>query len=145
MRFQRRYWLFERVGWSMLVLLIAAAAAGTFAGGPLSAATATGAALSADYERFARRGVDTRLTVTLPARRSLRIQGAEGFDIAAVEPRPAKERSDRGGLAYDFAAGAGDGATTVTFRLTPRHWGMQHLRLATDDGAPATLDILVYP
>lgn len=143
MRFQRRYWLFERVGWTVLILVIAAAAAGIFAGGPLSAATATGAAVSAHYERFARRGVDTQLIVTLPAHSILRVQGAEGFDVAAVEPRPATVRSDRGGLAYDFAAG--DDGATVTFRLTPRHWGMQHLRLAADAGAPATLDILVYP
>ncbi len=143
MRFQRRYWLFERLGWTVLILVIAAAAAGIFAGGPLSAATAGGAAVSAEYERFARRGVDTRLTVTLSAHGTLRVQGADGFDVAAVEPRPAAVRSDRGGLAYDFAAG--DGTTTVTFRLTPRRWGMQHLRLAADAGAPATLDILVYP
>jgi hypothetical protein len=143
MRVQRRYWLFERVGWTLLLLVIGAAAAGAFSGGPLSAATVAGAALSAHYERFARRGVDTRVTVTLSAHSTLRVQGADGFDVAAVEPRPAAVRGDRGGLAYDFAAG--DGATTVTFRLTPRRWGMQHLRLAADAGAPATLDILVYP
>lgn len=144
MRFQRRYWLFERIGWVVLILIVAAAAGGIFAGGPLSAAAAGGSGISAVYERFARRGVDTRVVVTMSAGQTLRLQGTEGFDIAAVEPRPAAARGEGGGLAYDFAPA--DGRREITLRLTPRGWGMQRLRIAAgSDAPPATLDILVYP
>ncbi len=144
MRFQRRYWLFERIGWAILVLIAAAAAAGTFAGGPLAAAAGTGQGFSASYERFARRGVETRLSVTLPAGRTLWMQGIDGFDVVRVDPEPATVRSERQGLAYDFAPGTGAGV--VTFRLKPRAWGMQRVRVAADpDARPTPLDILVYP
>ncbi len=144
MRFQRRYWLFERIGWAILILIIAAATAGTFAGGPLSAAAGTGAGFDAAYERFARRGVETRITVTMPANRTLWVQGMEGFDIVGVDPKPATVRSERTGLAYDFAPGTG--MMVTTYRLKPRDWGRQRLAVAaTPDAAPTPLDIFVYP
>lgn len=144
MRFQRRYWLFERIGWTVLALIIAAAAAGTFAGGPLSAAAGTGEGFDAAYERFARRGVETRITVALPAGRSLLVRGIDGFDIVGLEPRPVTVRSERGGLAYDFAPGIS--GLVATFRLKPRDWGRRRLMVAaTPDAAPTPLDIFVYP
>jgi len=144
MRFQRRYWLFERIGWTVLLLIMAAAAAGTFAGGPLSAAAGTGDGFDATYERFARRGVDTGMTVHLPTSRTLWVQGMDGFDITGLDPRPATVRSEGDGLAYDFTPGAG--TIVATFRLKPRDWGRQRIRLAaTPDAAPTTLDIFVYP
>ncbi len=144
MRFQRRYWLFERIGWGILILIMAAAAAGTFAGGPLSAAARTGDGFDAAYERFARRGVDTSLTVNLAGGRTLWVQGMNGFDVLAVEPRPATVRSERDGLAYDFTPGTG--TIVATFRLKPRDWGLQRVGIAaTPDAMPAPLDIFVYP
>lgn len=144
MRFQRRYWLFERVGWTILILIVAAAAAGAFAGGPLSAATGTGEGLEAAYERFARRGVETRLTVTLPASRTLWVQGMDGFDVTGLEPAPATVRRERTGLAYDFAPGTGP--AVATFLLKPRDWGRQRVTLAARPDAPPTvLAMFVYP
>lgn len=144
MRFQRRYWLFERIGWTILLLIMAAAAAGTFAGGPLSAAGSAGDGFDATYERFGRRGVDTSLSVNLASSRTLWVQGMDGFDVLAVEPRPATVRSERDGLAYDFTPGAG--AVVATFRLKPRAWGLQRVGIAaTPDARPVPLDIFVYP
>jgi hypothetical protein len=144
MRFQRRYWLFERIGWTILILIVAAATAGTFAGGPLSAAAGTGAGFDAAYERFARRGVDTRMTVILPAGSTLWVQGLDGFDVAAIEPKPAAARSERAGIAYDFTTGGG--TIVATFHLKPRDWGLQRLKVAADPAArPTALDIFVYP
>lgn len=144
MRFQRRYWLFERIGWAILALVVAAATAGIFAGGPLSAAAGTGDGFDATYERFARRGIDLTMTVTLPAGRTLWVQGMGGFDVAAIDPTPATVRSERGGLAYDFTPGGG--MIVATFRLKPRDWGRQRLMLAaTPDAPPTALDIFVYP
>ena len=54
MRFQRRSWIAERVGWAVLIVLALIGLIGAFGTGPLSWQTASGGSLSVEYERFQR-------------------------------------------------------------------------------------------
>lgn len=68
LRFQRKEWLFQRIGIAILsVFVIAAALGATGMGGPISHAEAgeRGGPLFVEYERFVRRGAKARMTLHL--------------------------------------------------------------------------------
>lgn len=65
LRFQRREWRVQRIGWWGLSTFVVAAILGLFGGGPLSRAQAgeSAAPLWIEYERFVRVGAPTRVVV----------------------------------------------------------------------------------
>lgn len=58
---QRRFWLVERIGWSILTLIIVWAIAGGAGGGMLADAQLHGEGVELHYERFARHGAGTQI------------------------------------------------------------------------------------
>src|SRR5438132_10216237 len=95
MQFQQRSWLFERIGWIMLALVVAAALAGVFFHGPASHVRDRNAdnSVAVEYERFAHRTARThfvlRATAPIPDEILVRLSPAftNTFDIESVEPR----------------------------------------------------------
>lgn len=124
--FQRKEWLWQRIGLGVLALFVLAALFGlTGAGGPLSHAEAgeRGSALHIEYERIVRRGA--MATVTLHVRSNARgtIQfwiAAPYFDhvmIDTVVPQPDGVSIERDRYVYTIRSNAAE----ATITLHPEH------------------------
>ena len=68
LRFQRRMWALQRIGWAVMALIVLVGLVGVFGAGPLSSATAgkeEAPLFVEEYERFARFMLPTTLRVRL--------------------------------------------------------------------------------
>lgn len=130
LRFEKKQWMFVRITWWVLLLVMAATALGAFGKGPISSnqLTTDEGALAAEYGRFGRYGSSMRLSIkAVPepdgaVRITLNEQLIESFRVRAITPNPIAARSTSGGVEYEFAA-AGSGRVHVLFELQPaRRW-----------------------
>lgn len=151
MAFQRREWIAERIGWSLLGLLAVIAATGVLAFGPLSRTTATDSAgrLSVEYERFERVTVTTRFKFRLaasgqPLELRLGPAFASAFEIDSVQPAPMRSTHGNDGLALTFDPPKAGGLTVVIW-CRPRQIGFTELAVGTGAEPSLRRSILVYP
>jgi hypothetical protein len=150
MRFQRRSWIVERVGWSLLILLALIGLSGAFGIGPLSWQTASSGPLSVEYERFQR--------ITRLARFTFNISGQTGpelrlhlsdtfqknFEVSNIQPRPARSTAGRDGLDLTFATDGASAARIVIWAHS-RRYGMSDITARLGSEAPLSFWVLVYP
>lgn len=110
--FQRSEWTVQRFAWVGLAVFLAAAVAGLFSVGPLSATTARSpdGALTVSYDRFLRHVGITSATVVV-GKEAVHEQEvtlfiakdlARGWDIENVVPHPSTESSSGSWLIYQF-------------------------------------------
>jgi hypothetical protein len=152
MRFQRRTWIVERLGWGLLGLLACAALAGLFGHGPLGTVTANapGNTLSIQYERFQRVTRLARFTFTLdaaagdPAVLQLSPSFQQAYEITSVQPAPVRSSAGADGLQLAFAP-SGIGNVAVVVWAHPRQFGRLDLQARTATGDPTRFPVLVYP
>jgi hypothetical protein len=149
--FQRREWIWQRVGWILLALLLLAGAAGVFGNGPLADATLDNAVASLKYERFVRRDADTRWELTLrdvPAGGTADIAidaaFAAHFEITAIQPEPSSAFLSDGRWVYRFDIRDG-GEQQVVFILQPERVGRHAGSIEVAGAPPFTLSQLTYP
>ena len=99
LRFQRRMWLVQRVGWTSMLLVVLAGLGGLLGGeGILAEARATSddGRVSVDFDRFSRHGYPTQVEISVA--RGLLDDGRltvwvgrdwlSGIDVRRVEPEP---------------------------------------------------------
>lgn len=153
LRFQRREWVVQRVGWAAMALLVVAALAGMLGrGGPLARthATSPDGSLRIEYDRFAHYEAPTRLRVSIawPAPRGGEVRlWIERAYLAKArvqqvmpEPESVKLAGDR--VIYVFAAGArGD----VSFELKPDTFGALAGTAGLEGGGEVRFRHFVYP
>jgi hypothetical protein len=150
LRFHRREWRVQRIGWVCVALFLALALAGLFGGGPLSRVYAEGPEGRVEYERFVRSGAPTTLTV-MPAtgarhgvsRIEVTAAYLEAFEVESITPEPSAVRMVGEQLVYEFAAAA-PGAS-VSFHLQPQRLWRHRAQLTIDAGAPLEISQLTYP
>ncbi len=150
MRFQRRSWALERVGWAVLALIAIAGLTGALGNGPVSRARASAGPLSAPYERFQRatrtsafvfevtHQADTDMTLHL----GKPFQPA--FEITSIQPPPLRSRTGPDGIDLTFSADGG-GKSQVVIWARSRRYGLHTIAAAADGGAPARLRVFIYP
>jgi hypothetical protein len=158
LEFQRRWWKWEFVAWTIFTVLIIAAVAGFLGRGYFSktrAASADGA-IQVEYERVARFGAPTVAAVTfgpaaihdgkvqLWANQSiLREMGTQ-----RVIPQPQQASLTENGTLFTFAVNdqvAGATPARVQFMLQPTAVGRQTLRLGSPGSPTVTAKVLVLP
>ncbi len=153
LRFQQRWWKFERVVWSIFVLILLADISGILGRGPLAKAERKSADgnLTVRYERVQRENTNSMLTV-LPG--SGAVQGGK-FDLFVsdallrklgtqrVIPQPVASAVGNGGVTYTFAATTLP--ITVGMELKPTAIGMQHFVLAVPGGQRVQAETFVLP
>ena len=147
LKFQRREWKIQRVGWAAMALVIIAALIGVFGTGPLSSATIQGEGLRLEHERFCRFQRSTQLRFTIdgtgdPVRVLI---GSEYLDSAMIEritPEPAKAESVSDGVVFQFAV---HGPATVTFHLMPKKFGLVSGKARLGQAAPIIFTQFIYP
>jgi hypothetical protein len=151
MAFQRREWIAERIGWSLLLLIVVVAATGVLAFGPLSRASISDASgrLSVEYERFERVTVTTRFKFRLvssgqPLELRLGPAFASAFQIDSVQPAPVRSTHGNDGLVLVFDPPKAGGLTVVIW-CRPRRIGFTEFSVAIGAEPPLRRSILIYP
>lgn len=130
--FQRRTWIVERAGWAGMGLLVLAALAGLFGGGPLSQATAgaPGGALWLEYDRFGRLLSPATLRVHIgaagegTARIWLDRAYLSDVKLEGVVPEPDSVEAASDGLVFVFRVAEPGPPSSVTFDLQPERFGL---------------------
>jgi hypothetical protein len=149
LRFHRREWRVQRIGWVVVAIFLALALAGLFGGGPLSHTRASGTEGVVEYERFVRNGAPTELVVTPSgsshgvSRIEITSEYLEAVRVVRITPEPAAVRISGARLVYEFAAAA-PGAS-VTFHIDPQHLWRHRAEVTIDAGAPLPIWQLTYP
>jgi hypothetical protein len=150
MRFQRRSWVAERVGWALLVLIALSGLSGAFGIGPLSWQTASGGSLTLDYERFQRYTRLTRFTFDVKAQTEpeLRLHLNEAFprnfEISKIQPEPTRTAARPDGMDLFFANG-GENAARIVIWAHSRRYGTSDLGARVGGEAPVPFWVFVYP
>ena len=123
----RRGWLFERLGWALMALAIAAAAIGLFGGGWLSSAEEVRGDASVRYPRFARARAPFVISVGWRAKDeavvSLDRAYLDHFSITEVRPTPSSEAVDAHRVHYSFDTRDEAGPLSAEFELRARRGG----------------------
>lgn len=149
MRFQKRSWLVERVGWIVLTAIAVAGLTGLGGNGPASWAHASAGPLSVSYERFQRATRTAAFVFDLtPASNESTLHldppFQRNFEYTSIQPAPVRSRIGPNGIDFTFAAAQG-GPGRVVIWAQARHYGLSTVKAATDGGASASFWIFVYP
>jgi hypothetical protein len=146
-KFQRRMWAAQRVGWVITAVAIIIALAGVFGTGPVSRASAQSGTFRVDYERFARLQQPTKITFSLSAAND-DIQLAfsrrylDSVQIERITPRPSKVESAGKWLVYHFA---GQAPLAVTFHIRPEDFGRLIGAAENEKGGGVVFRQFIYP
>lgn len=154
MEFQRRSWVIERIGWTLMGVAVAASAAGLTGPGPLSRARETDPVglLELEYFRVERRNSDVSLRVTASsgtvAEGRLRLLlGHEYLRKVRVErvvPEPVAARTGAEGVTYSFLAGP-SGPVRVAFHARAEESGGVSGRLSIPEGPALEFGQVILP
>jgi hypothetical protein len=151
--FSRREWKIQRIGWGIWLLTIIAALAGLTGSGPLSHAQARSNTddLIVDYDRFARKGHQTQLTLharenhpSTPIRLILSRSLLDQFRILRIEPEPISSETTDDGIAYSFA-NVGSADTKIVFRIEYDAIGPQRGHIGRSHDDLITIRQFIYP
>src|SRR5687767_835829 len=152
---QRRLWIMERVGWTIMAILIVAALAGVFGGGPLSHATAghPGSALHVDYDRFARHEAPGELKAHIDAKQAqdnkLRIWISRGYldevEIERTVPQADSSQLDDNRVIYIFNVTETNKPAEVSFHLRPKGYGKTAGIIGVVGGPEVQFSQFIYP
>jgi hypothetical protein len=148
--FQRREWIVQRIGWSLMGLVILAALAGVFGRGPLANATVGNDVVTLKFERFVRRSADARWDFIVHddavGRVDIGIDANLGshFEISAIHPEPSSTALSGGKWIYSFDT-RGGGDLSVQFVVLPQEMGRHSGTITVNESPPLQVSLLVYP
>ncbi len=149
--FQRRWWKFESVMWSLIAILLLLNFLGVFGRGPAAHASLQNDALSIKYERVERFGTPAIFHVLFApdvmskGKVELFVSQSVVDELGAqrVIPAPLESAVGAGGITYTFAAGQAPGS--VEFALQPARAGIYHFTVGIPGSAPLSGRIIVVP
>jgi hypothetical protein len=152
MRFQRRSWQAERIGWITMALLLVAALAGTFFHGPASHTTTKSAdnSLAIEYERFAHKTAVTHFIIRVgpPVGDQVLVRLGPAFtsthDVDSIAPRPLRSSSGSYGLEQVFARSAA-GDLTIHIAARPKRFGLMSLHVEVEGRGAVNIAQIIYP
>lgn len=152
MSFQRANWIFERVSWCILYLIICLALLGFFSAGPLSSIRLAdpGAQMQMDFERFHRNGALTDMVLYLRAPQedtaTVRFNTSfiEALTIEDIQPAPVLSHSDSDGISFVFDASKGD-QMSVYISVRPMHLGMVPGSVSINGNEEISFSLFIYP
>ena len=153
LKFQRKWWRFERIVWSLFVVLIICDVLGVFGRGWLAnaqRATPDGA-LRLEYERIERASTPSVMTLHFgpAAIRNGRIQFyisdsiVKPLGAARISPQPAVSTVGNDGISYIFPAT--QSPADVQISLEPTAPGAHTFRIQMPGEAPIEGNIVVMP
>lgn len=148
MRFQRRMWAVERVGWSLLAAVALLGLTGLFGNGWLSQGSIAGTGLSVEYERFERATRLSAFAFHFPpgeGERRLHLNRAfqQNFEISRIQPEPVRGQAEGDGFSLTFPMPTGGG--TVMLWAHARGYGITRIAARAGETPPLTFSIMIYP
>ena len=155
LRFQRREWRVQRVGWLLWAAFLASGLAGLVGPGPFSTqqtATSDGR-LTVEFNRFVHRHHATQLKLNMQpggeADESLRLHIAqpllERIQISQIVPEPTAQEVSADGIWYEFAGKPGAENVQAIFHIEHDKIGSGTGLLKLADGQPLSAGFFVYP
>lgn len=140
---QHREWRFERAGWLLLAVILAAALAGAFGDGPLARAHATAPeGASVDYDRVIHYGGASALSLLLPPASAgdtvsvVTLDRAllDRADVERVTPDPLETRASAATIEYHLRRSNATAPLRADFSLKATAIGWRTVHLGTPAG-----------
>lgn len=152
---QRRHWIAERIGWTIMAGVIVAAVFGLFGSGILSEASvgSPDGSLRLEYSRFTRYRSSTTVRIHVGSNTakggdvgvSVNRAYIEAVQVQEIIPTPEKAELPAGRLAYLFRIMDAGRPTVITFRLVPVQVGMLSAQIGLEHGPLLHFEQFVYP
>ncbi|MFN8592789.1 MAG: hypothetical protein U0031_15120 [Thermomicrobiales bacterium] len=151
--FQRREWRLQRVGWSLMLLIVIAGLLGLLGPGPLSWTNATAGPLTVNYQRFIHRSAPSEFEVLVAPEAfaddavTVWLGGSfiERVDMEQVFPEPESMDAAADRVVYHFAVDANGGPARIEFDFQPREAGPTQLQVGVHNAALQDLNLMVFP
>lgn len=151
--FQRKWWRFEKIAWTVLVLILIVDLLGGFGRGWLAKAKKATAdqALTLEYERIERANTPSIMTFHFDSSAIHRNQIllfvsdslVKPLGAQRIAPQPALSKIGADGITYTFAASTAP--ASVQIELTPSFPGMHTFRVQVEGSSPIDGNIFVMP
>lgn len=155
LRFQRRAWAFQRIGWVAMAVALALAVWGVFGHGISSkrSATSRDGGIKVEYAAVARyRAPDTiRLTPAPGAvdgdelRVALSRETLDGMEIETVYPEPESVETGADETVFVFSLADEGTATEVVFNVLFEDIGRRHAEVTVEGHQPVEFSQFVLP
>lgn len=156
LRYQRRAWIIQRVGWLLMALLILAALLGLTGNDGLLAdghAESSDGTLKIDYRRLARKASPSDIRISLQAEAiegdQVRLWVAQGFfdgfQVENVVPEPESVAVDDERVLYTFAVGEVSDSIAINFNIEWQQVGSASGQIGLEGGPTVALDAFVFP
>lgn len=155
MRMQRRVWVAQRAGWTVMAAVVAAALMGVFGGtGPLNRRVVTAASgrWTVRHPPLGRMTAEVPMRVAFHggarfnvARVWLSTSLLDGMNVTRVTPEATRRVARADGVTYEFERLGASDAAVVTFSLQPTRWGRATGQVGTRDGERVTVSIFSFP
>lgn len=150
MRFQKRSWIVERLGWLVLLAIAVVGLSGVFGNGPASWAHVSDRTFAVSYERFQRATRTSSFVFDLgpggAGERTLHLSAPfqRDFEFTSIQPPPSRSKTDRDGIDLTFAAPPG-AAGRVVIWAHARSYGLSRIIASLDGGPAAAFWVFAYP
>ena len=147
-KFQRRMWAVQRIGWIIIAAAIVAGLSGLFGSGPVSRASAEATGLRIEYERFVRLQQPTMIRCFLSGSEpetqiALRRDYLDFVRIEAITPTPARTEASGEWLVYRFTSPVP--TSIIEFNLIPETFGRANGTMQTGTGQSIGFHQFIYP
>lgn len=141
-----RGWIFQRIGWALMLLFLTCAALGLFGNGALSRKVLADDGTSVTFEKYTRRESETEFEIVTRSnaeivRLVLPPAFLHAFKIEKVVPEPSSQRVDNGATVLQFT---GSGEAQITLFVSSRTAGSVQSTLRVDEKS-FDIDQFIYP
>ncbi|MGI4755582.1 MAG: hypothetical protein ACRYGF_01895 [Janthinobacterium lividum] len=153
LKFQERWWTFERVAWNIFLLILLADVLGAFGNGWLAKAKKqeAGSGMLVKYDRIERTFTPSRVTLQFgPDAASngkiilfVRNNLLKDLGASRVIPQPELSTVGSDGVTYTFSAAKGE--SEVAFELEPASPGVRWIYMQVQGHTPVNARVVVMP
>jgi hypothetical protein len=153
MRHHRTAWRVERVGWTIVAVLLMASMFGMFGDGPLSRAGAGSGDFHVEYRRLLRSSAPAEFRfrtngsaaqgglIRLRISRSL----IDRMEIESIVPQPLRQVAGPGYTEFAFPVMKGPGTIDIIVRYRSATFGRQHGQMSLVGSEMVSIDQFVFP
>lgn len=152
--FQERAWRVERVGWTVMALVIAAALAGVLGPGPFSKTELSDRSvkMKAEFNRFERYQspviLKVRIDPAVVSGEEVPLTLNRGFvdevEMKHIDPEPERIETSGAHLNYYFAASSNSPAH-ITFHYEPNRFGKMPVELSAGQNIKLSFEQFYFP
>lgn len=153
LNFQRKWWRFERLIWSVFFVILILDVLGVFGRGWLAKTKRSSGdqTLTVDYERIERASTPSIMTLHFgPAavhnglvQVFVSDEVIKKLGAQRISPQPAVSALSDGGITYSFDVA--NAPTIAQIALQPSFPGLQHFRMQVVNAAPVEAKVFVFP